>query len=78
MEKAGKADTTCPSQGIFWDTPHCVFAVRFLRKIPSCEFLPLLDGSKKWIKWMSWTEPTTIVDIDKKTVEVVATEFYIF
>ena len=27
---------------------------------------------------MKWTEPTIIVDIDKKTVEVVATEFLYF
>ena len=42
-----------------------------------------IPSSSWWLKEMDememkWTEPTIIVDIDKKTVEVVATEFYIF
>ena len=58
MEKAGKVDTTGPSPGIVSDPPHCicgsVSALKSASKVaqnPSCEFLPLLDDSKKWTKW---------------------------
>ena len=56
MEKAGKVDTTGPSPGIVWEP--CIWgsvssfesASKVAQNL-SCEFLPLLDDSKKWTKW---------------------------